>query len=177
MINNKNFLILLISSFVYINFYQPLKIKNEKSIARLSLYNSKLKTETRLLSHQKEIEELIKTSTKKLLLNKNVLYAENTQDSTIFNNMQSTVKRLVKSNEGDVVNIIWGTPFSLEDAIYTTIPFSFIVTLTPDKLYHFLKKLFSTNKAIVIKQIFLVKKEKKIVLNMQIYLYKKRSLK
>ncbi|MDF1881742.1 hypothetical protein JHD50_10605 [Sulfurimonas sp. MAG313] len=177
MVNSKKLLVLLLAIFAYINVYTPLCESNNKDIKKLSLYKQKLKAEQYFLDNEKEMAFFISESKKNLEQNTYLMHPENVQNSIIFNQTQNKIKNLVKRFDARVVNVLWGEPRSEKGGIYTIMPFTFILEIEPSDTVNFFNELFKSSKVITIEQAFFVKNKNKIIINMQVNLYKNGSLK
>lgn len=175
MINNKNFLILLVTVFFYVNFFIPMMNTNSANLSKLQLYNAKLKVEKDFLENNVTVEEYISSSKEALEINSQFLHPSKSQNAILFNQVQLKVKKEVKRLGGKVVNLIWGEPFSQDNLSYISMPFTIVVELHPNDVPKFLNTFFSVKEAIVIKQFHLVKKSKTSLLNMQIIFYKAKG--
>jgi len=171
-IDSKKTLIFLVSLFAYINFYVPLNESNVKDIARLSLYEQKLKAENSFIENKNEIGTYIENSKSILADNKKIMHDVSMQSSIIFNKQQSKIKNLSLDFNAKLVNVLWGEPHSVDNSLHVNMPFTFIVQIEPKKLSEFLIKLLKESKAMTIKQVFFVKKKKDILVNIQVHLLK-----
>ncbi|HIP37552.1 MAG TPA: hypothetical protein EYG85_11940 [Crocinitomix sp.] len=177
MINNKNILLLLVTIFVYVNFFTPMMETNSNNLSKLQLYRAKLKVEKNFLENNISLEKYIGASQEILKQNGQFLYSAKTQKAIVFNQFQLRIKKEVKRLDGKVVNLIWGEPYSQDNLSYISMPFTIIVELHPNDVPKFLNTLFSVKEVIVIKQLHFVKKSKTSLLNMQIIFYKEKGKK
>jgi len=177
MMASKSLLILLVSLFVFINFFLPLVRQDEKVLKTLHLYEAKLSQENHFRQKSDEVEKLIADNADILKENEKLLYPSSMKESMAFNDMQTTIKRLVKKYEGKVVAITWGEPYIEEGSRYQVLPMRVVVQLPPEEIRSFLDDLLNKKgKLITFDQAMFVKKHKMVLLSLQMAFYRLKEV-
>jgi len=147
----KYYLYILLSLFIFINGVEYLEKEVKQEIKTESLLKYKLKKQELYASHINEVESILNTQEQIFINSKELFFKKNKKETIVFSEIQKYVQIVAKEVDAKIQQLNSG--IVVDNKLYRKYPINLNLTLIPEDLDKFFKKLYKSKKYLFVDSI------------------------
>jgi len=164
----KYYLYILLSLFIFINGVDYLEKEVKQEIKTESLLKYKLKKQELYASHINEVESILNTQEQIFIKSKEIFFEKNKKETIVFSEIQKYVQIVAKEVDAKIQQLNSG--IVVDNKLYRKYPINLNLTLIPEDLDKFFKKLYKSKKYLFVDSIQILTNKRNGLLRLKITL-------